>query len=488
SSLPPKTAALMTETLYLLPHISWWLADGRYAMYESINCPRMHATILDIYMAPVMAALFPGLHARAMRNIANAQLESGEIPSTLGIQSITHREYRTFSPGDVSVFPITTVWEMLWGGDPEFVADLYPVIKKTLKWGKSALDEDGDGVPDTHGIDQGWDTFPMQGGAAYIADQWIAGLLAGQTMARRLGDTEFSAWCESALKQATDTAENKLWNGSYYDLFYNPATGERSDISFADQFTYGQLAATILELGDVHPKERVRKALESLWRLNVETCNLGARMGSRPDGSPADSTSHKPQEGGDSQSNSFTPVSTGPLAAVAMQHGMVEQGLALAEQMSQTILDHVKEPWSGKLLFSSKTGDCFYGYDYSDCLIVWDIMYALLGAHVNMLDRTLKLAPARVPVKVPLLTRLYYGQIEFAEDAGSVSLTLTSASDKPTLIDQMTVCLPEGSTVGKATVAEGQVRRIEQDGAASVLAGVAMGPRGRLTVRWPRAS
>ena len=134
------------------------------------------------------------------------------------------------------------------------------MLKRVLRWGERELDADRDGVPDTHGIDQGWDTFPMFGAAAYIADQWIAALLAGEKLAARFDDQPFAKWCRDIRQRASDTAENRLWNGRYYDLAHNVVSGAKSDICFADQFTYGTVAAGILELGDVHPRERSGEA------------------------------------------------------------------------------------------------------------------------------------------------------------------------------------------------------------------------------------
>ena len=139
SSLPPNVRTSMPEILYLLPRITWWLADGTFVLHESINCPRMQATILDVYIAPALAACFPELHAKSLRATAASQLDSGEIPSTLGVTSVHHHEYRIFNTGDASVFAIVTVWEMLWGGDPAFVADMYPVLKKVLQWAEREL-------------------------------------------------------------------------------------------------------------------------------------------------------------------------------------------------------------------------------------------------------------------------------------------------------------------------------------------------------------
>jgi uncharacterized protein (DUF608 family) len=485
SSLPPHCRALTCEILYLLPRISWWLADGTFVLHESINCPRIHPTLLDIYTAPVMAALFPELHANSLRTIGSCQLASGEIPSTLGVWSIHQHEYRLFNSGDASVFPIVVAWEALWGGDPKFQQEMYPVVKKVLQWGERELDADRDGVVDVHGIDQGWDTFPMFGAAAYIADQWIAALMAGETLARRQGDADFARWCSAIRKKASATAENVLWNGKYYDLAHDPVTGRRSSICFADQFTYGTVAANLLGLGEVHPRDRVCRSLQEIWRLNVKPCEFVCRMGSNADGTPADCSSERKQKGGPSQSNSFTPANTAPLAAAALQYGMIDDGLALAEATADVIIHRVKGPWSAELLFDSRTGRCFYGLHYSDCLILWDVMYAMLGVQLDAAQHSLRLAPPRVPVKAPIFGKLYTGQVEFTVAEHRVGLRLINFASAPTTFRTLSVRLPEGTKHGKCLVDQGTVGTIEgRAGEETVLRDVVIAPGGALRLRW----
>ena len=249
SSLPPSYRALLTESLYLLPRISWWLADGSFSLYESTDCPRMAPTLLDIYVAPAIAAMFPDLHATTLRHCGRSIAQwRGSLHAWAN--SVRRHEYRCFNPADASTLADRHGVAGALGRRPKFAADMYPVVKRVLQWGERELDRDRDGIPDVHGVDQGWDTFPMYGAASYIADQWIAGLLAGESLARRFGDAEFAAWCVSVRKKASATAENVLWNGKYYDLAHDPATGKKSDICFADQFTEGTVPAGILGLGD----------------------------------------------------------------------------------------------------------------------------------------------------------------------------------------------------------------------------------------------
>jgi hypothetical protein len=212
-------------------------------------------------------------------------------------------------------------------------------------------------------------------------------------------------------------------------------------------------------------------------------------MGSNADGTPADLSVHKRQHGGASQSNAFTPVSTAPLAAAAIQHGMVDEGLALVEETADVIINHVKGPWSGQLLFDSRNGNCFYGLHYSDCLILWDVMHALVGAHVDMPNRNLKLAPPRIPVKVPVFGKLYYGQVEFAQDAGEVQLRLANFADKPSKIRTLTVKLPEGTAPGTCSVHQGRVSKIGTGkGGETILADVVIPLKGELSLRWVKES
>ena len=93
---------------------------------------------------------------------------------------------------------------------------------------------------------------------------------------------------------------------------------------------------------------------------------------------------------------------------------MVDEGLALIEAAAEVIIHHENSPWSGQLLFDSRNGRWFYGRHYSDNLILWDVTYALLGAQVDVPQSSLRLAPPRVPVKVPLFGKLYTGQVEFS--------------------------------------------------------------------------
>ncbi len=447
-TLSPALRALTLETLYLLPRITWWTADDRFYILESINCPRVNCAILTRYYAAVMAALFPELQARYLRAIADAQLPSGEIPSTLGLLSPCRHEYRIFNSGDAAIFPLGVVWQALWHDDPQATAALYPALKRTLQWAARTLDDNQDGIPDVHGLDQGWDDFVMHGCVGYIADQWLAALRASESLARRLGDAPFADWCRAAFDRASTFVEARLWNGEYYDLSVEPRTGESSAICFSDQFTYGTVAARLLNLGDLHPPERVRAALGALWRLNIRPVPVVGRTASNPDGTPASRPGNEVRRSGPSQSNGFSPVMIIPLACTALQYGRVDDGLALLDDMAQTLVHQFRDPWSARLLYDSRNGAWFYGLHYSDCLIVWEAMAALLGLALDAPAGTVAFRPPRLPARLPLFGRLFTGRVTLDESG----LELQNASDTRCQLRRVSAEAPDGRRLEAASV------------------------------------
>jgi uncharacterized protein (DUF608 family) len=77
-----------------------------------------------------------------------------------------------------------------------------------------------------------------------------------------------------------------LWNeevGSYL-VYHHPETGAKSDSVLADQVN-GQAYAYLYGLPLILPEERVRRAMETIWRFNVESTPHGVRISVRADGS-----------------------------------------------------------------------------------------------------------------------------------------------------------------------------------------------------------
>ncbi len=409
ASLPEKTLKFINSSLYLLPRITWYMENGNFTYYESLDCPRMFCIVLEQCAAPLMAAFFPELHAKALELFVSLQRESGEIPTTLGFfESIYTPEFRVFSPNDVAAFPLSVYTNIVFGADTAFAKKMYPKVKRAMQWGKS-LDVDNDGIPDCHGFDQGWDTWPMSGTVSYLSDLWLAALKAGIKMAKSFKDEEFANWCSDAFKKASDTIETKLWNGKYYNLFYNRTNGTSSDTSAIDQFA-GQTWANILGLGDLHPRERIKTAVKNILKNNIESAGKYPCSGVKDGGIPDCSSTHN------KQSRAFVPCFIGSFSANAMCYGEFEKAVNAMEQAADAIINKEEEPWLGQLLFDSADGKHFYGVHYLDMLIIWDVMHALAGAKVDPFNETLTLCPCEIPSRGPVFSNLFWGEVEYKEN------------------------------------------------------------------------
>lgn len=151
SSLPPTVRKLMVNLLYLIPRVTHWLEDGRFMTYESPSCVNMQTA----NWAP-WSALFPDLDASWCRSIAALQLPSGEFPVFLGVCECDNPVYwsGTALPGYASM----ACWSWQTSGRSDLLTDFYPALKRYMNYMVQS-DEDGDGIPELHGVDHGFDTW-----------------------------------------------------------------------------------------------------------------------------------------------------------------------------------------------------------------------------------------------------------------------------------------------------------------------------------------
>lgn len=430
ASLPDKALKHLSGVLYLLTRITWRIKDGTLIYYEAIKCTRMFAVLLDQYAAPVMAAFFPDLHATTLRYYTRYQLDNGEVPTTLGqAGSMSTPEFRVFSPNDVPAFALSVYNNLMWGGDRDFAREMYPKVKAAMQWGFT-LDVDGDGVPDCHGIDQGWDTWPMHGAVCYISDLWIHALEAVERLAGMFEDEAFRKRCEAVREQAIRTVEEVLWNGEFYNISHNPVDNSVCETSFMDQFA-GHSWGWPLGLGASKRPERIQEAVKHIFRNNVELTDHLPLSGAERGGKPSVTESGKSK-----QSRAFVPCTVGSFAANAMRYGETARALKLFEDTSSFVIDEKQEPWLALLLFDAADGEVTYGFHYVDLLMIWDVMHAVTGHRVDSLAGTITLDPPRVPCRGPLFTRLLLGDVEIDDRR----VTLRNIADREAEIRRLTVC------------------------------------------------
>jgi Predicted bile acid beta-glucosidase len=112
---------------------------------------------------------------------------------------------------------------------------------------------------------QTFDTWAFYGVSSYVLFLWAAALKAMAEGARTVGRDPGKY--VDLLRRAGEGLE-KLWNGEYFDLWWDPVTGERDRASMAAQ-VFGQLLAHVADLGYLVDRQRVASALRAVARRNL---------------------------------------------------------------------------------------------------------------------------------------------------------------------------------------------------------------------------
>lgn len=403
SSLPRWLMDGINAQFTTLFKTSWWTLDGTFAIWEGMSCCGCQTADVAYYGSFPVIMLFPDLAKQAMRLTARFQNPSGRIP---------HFFPGTFQYPDayhmIDLMPKFTlmVWrDYLWTGDRKYLDEMWPHVHAAMEHNR-ALDRNGDFICDNHGIDQTYDGWEFEGASIYVGLINSAGFKAASEMALLQGENDLARQYESLASIGAASLDRLLWNGEYYDLFYDITTGARDKCCMSDQMN-GAWYAKVLELGEFLPDERVKSSLSSIYKYNRgEDCvNNGHWKENAPD------------HGGQ-----WTSVWSGTeymLASHMIYEGMTEQGMEIA----RTVYDRYAKqgrPWD-----HWECGDHYYR-----AMIVLTLLFAAQGFHYSAVDRRVVIDPRirREKHVSPFITPGGWGQLTFAESGSSTKTKLELTS------------------------------------------------------------
>lgn len=116
--------------------------------------------------------------------------------------------------------------------DFEFIKNMWPYIKRLLVTIQSH-DRDNDGLIDSEGFpDQTYDAWSVTGASAYVGGLHVATLKVVCEIAKLLEDHDTYETHSKILKQASESYDTKLWNGTYYK--YDCSNSDYNDSIMAD--------------------------------------------------------------------------------------------------------------------------------------------------------------------------------------------------------------------------------------------------------------
>ena len=239
--------------------------NGRFWAWEGVVCCAGTCTHVWNY-AHAAARLFPQLE-RSVREMQDFNLHAngGGFHEDSGL--VGFRSDDNYAADGQCGTILKAYREHQMSADGEFLKRNYPRIKKALEF-SMGHDANDDGLIE----DLQHNTFDINffGPNTFVGSLYLAALRAGEEMAKEMGDTAFAERCRRVFEQGSRLSVEQLFNGEYFiqdvDLKEHP-DHQYAEGCLADQ-VFGQGWAHLLDLGYIYPKERVDKALDSIWKYN----------------------------------------------------------------------------------------------------------------------------------------------------------------------------------------------------------------------------
>jgi len=336
STIPRYVLDRITSNICVLKSpTSFWTKAGYFGIWESTsfkeewygNCKHV------IHYAQGHARLFPEL-GRILRDIdLNTQTDQGLLPSRDG-------ELKNAIDGHFGSI-LGVYREHLLSDNNDFLADVWPRTKEAMDYAISTFDSDHDGMM-LGSYHNTLDCY-SSGTSPWIGSLYIAALKASAQMALLMGEEELSADYGNLSNTAAKNQNQELWSEElgYYIAKpeHLPETRLMDKASGLDMLL-GQWWANQLNLGRIYPLERSISGLSAIYRINRFTedgiqrpyrdflgyGDTGWQMFVHPGEVPKNSIHY------------YCETMSGfeyAAAATMIQHGMVEQGLEIVEEISK---------------------------------------------------------------------------------------------------------------------------------------------------------
>ena len=480
SSLPEWLGRMLLNNLYVLSPGTLWAKDGRFSLMETPYGPMMGTLDQRFYSSIASALFFPELEQTELALFAITQHpeDRGRVYHDLGNlrfddpkTGTTAKRWTDLNPK----FVLMAYRNYLWMNDRAELERLWPYMVEMMAYTRSQ-DSDGDGLPNNEDRSTTYDDWAFFGANSYASSLWIAALAAFRDMASLLGREEDWTPYADLYSQVVESFETRLWDDElgYYRLYnddLNPVFTDEAAaqaaasaaVSFAnaavnqgevpadamndhprinrdchDGQLAGQWYADMLGLGKLFREERIRSAVQQIYRRNATA--HGVRKGVTPQGeeSPNPSSSRWWSEAG----QCWPGYEVGHYAALAIYQHEVAAALETVQRLYQDIHLHAGLAWNQPLRWNVDSAMTYgWGCDrYMNSPAVWYVYLALAGVAINRPQQALALRPRLMPgtngMHLPIFLPGNQGRLHVAEG----QFTLSFAHPEPL----RTISVPAG--------------------------------------------
>jgi non-lysosomal glucosylceramidase len=388
NDLPPWLQDALMNSASTMAKTGLWTQDGRWRQWESFSCSALDPVHIHWYRALPYAFFFPSLERSELRGYARGQEAGGFIHEDLGGAASKLDSPGGRSMGDcTSTFILAAYEHAIWTGDPEWLHEAWPHVRKAAEWQMSRSSRFG--LPEHLNNTYDWWDFEKKDVVAYNAVLHLAAIRAAEKMADRVQDGEFGRISRDHFEMAAHRLDELLWTGSYYRAWWM-GHGEQTDALHVDTL-YGQLWASVLGLGWVVDPVKVRAHLAA-----------EARFCDGPSGL-------KVMHGRKSEMIDDLIWQAGSIDWTALNlyaDGSTKASYGEAEKVIRNWRDHLADFWDWRDLSRSDNGLPWCNSHYARQAILWAIPLALSGQQYSAFDKRLTFdpvqeAPKRLPWYVP---------------------------------------------------------------------------------------
>ncbi len=163
-------------------------------------------------------------------------------------------------------------WALTGKTDSAFLDYCWPAVQVAMDKVKSQ-DTDGDGLPNSTGVDQTYDDMDLEGNTAYCGSLFLAAAEAARELAAAEGDPALATTYQGWLTQAQASFDAELWTGTYYRIDTGSADPTRI---MSDQLN-GEWYARAVGLPPIVDPTRAASAFTKIYDDNYKLFAGGSR-------------------------------------------------------------------------------------------------------------------------------------------------------------------------------------------------------------------
>ncbi|NRF95874.1 hypothetical protein HQN89_34250 [Paenibacillus frigoriresistens] len=400
STFPPYvTDAIASNIPVLSSTTCFWLVDGRFLGYEGCfddwGCCDGNCTHVWNY-AQTLAFLFPTLEQNMRRTEFLEEVNDDgkmnfRVMKMFDTEWVWHGQSAP-AAADGQMGTIMRVYrEWRLSGNDAFLRELWPSVKKTLRFALIHWDTDGDYVFD--GVQHNTYDIEFYGPNPLTGIFFLGALKAGQEMAAYLGEEETVKLYRDVFAKSSEQLEKLTWNGEYYiqRLDNVNAYKYQHGIGCLSDQLLGQQLAHLYGLGYLLPKEHIKQAIHSVFKYNFKSdfsnhvnCQRtyvlndeqGLLLCSWPKG-------ERPRLPFVYSDEVWTGIEY-HVATHLIYEGFIEEALTVVKAVRDRHDGIRRNPWNEV--------EC--GHHYARSMSSWGLLVALSGFEFDMTRKQMKFAPA----------------------------------------------------------------------------------------------